>query len=42
MKKDRLNSNFKEKYEQPKVKIVKPMLNNPFTTTYTVATSHKK
>ena len=42
MNKERLNCCCKARYEKPKVKIVKPILSNPFTTTYTVSAYHKK
>ena len=41
MNKERLNSNCKAQYEKPRVKVVKPIFRNAFTTTYD-ATSHKK
>ena len=41
MNKDRLNGNCKLQYSKPKIKIVKPIFSNAFTTS-AVATSHKK
>jgi len=42
MDKEKLVCNSKVKYEKPKIKMIKPIFSNSFTTTYAIAASHKK